>query len=200
MAKADGGTLFPLDLLAQAVLNRSTNLVPAFVSLIESKNFIAAAPLLRLQIDNCIRFHGAWLVDDPHAFASAVLKGEQIRRLKDKKGNKMSDRYLLENFAQEFPWVTKVYEQTSGYIHLSGAHIGNLFMGSTSSKEGTTEFRWGRGDDFPDDSIYIEAVEAFIAATEAMVFYISGWVNTKERESARRDMMAPIPPATTPGH
>ncbi len=189
MAKAAGGALYPLDLLAQAVLNRSTNLIPAFVYLIESQNFIAAAPLLRLQIDNCIRFHGAWLVNDPHAFASAVLRGDHIRRLKDKNGNPMTDRSLLESFAKKFPWVTKVYERTSGYIHLSDAHVGNLFVGSSATEEGTAEFKWGRGDNFPDASLYMEAVEAFIAATDAMFYYITGWVKTKqgERGEAKRE-------------
>jgi hypothetical protein len=188
MMKADGNArIFPLDMLALAVLNRSLNLIPAFVYLIESKNFIAAAPLLRLQIDNCIRFHAAWLVDHPHEFALAVLKGDHICKLKAKNGRPMTDRFLLENFAKEFRWVTKVYERTSGYIHLSNAHVSNLFVGTTSTEKCSAELRWGRGDDFPDNSVYIEAVEAFIAATDAMFHYITGWVKTKEAESGPRE-------------
>lgn len=182
MAEADGGNLFPLDLLATAVLNRSANLVPAFVHLIRSKNMIAAAPLLRLQIDNCIRFHGAWLVDDPHAFATSVIKGEHVRKIKDRNGKPMTDKHLLECFSKEFPWVSKVYERTSGYIHLSDAHVGNLFVGSKTTEDGISEFKWGAGDSYPDDSLYEESVEAFIAATKAMLTYVVGWVKTKAGE------------------
>ena len=182
MLKADGGNLFPLDILATAVLHRSANLVPAFVQLIKAKNIIAAAPLLRLQIDNCIRFHAAWLVEDPHLFASAVLKGDHVRKIKDRTGAKMTDQYLVACFSKEFPWVTKVYERTSGYIHLSDVHVGALFMGSKTSEDGMCQFQWGPGTSLPDDSLYEEAVEAFIDATKAMFRYIGGWEKTKSGE------------------
>jgi len=182
MAEADEGRVFPLDLLAAAVLNRSINLIPAFIQLIKSKNMIAAAPLLRLQLDNCIRFHGAWLVEEPHDFATAVMKGEHIGRLKDRNGKKMTDRYLLTCFKEEFPWITNVYEQTCGYIHLSNAHISNIFIGSSTEDDRVREFKIGTGDNFPDDSLHEEAVEAFIAATKAMFHYITGWIETKNGE------------------
>src|SRR5437899_1352505 len=91
MMKAADGAVFPVDLLAWAALNRSANLVPGFASLVEAWNLIAAAPLLRLQIDNCLRFYGVYIVSKPHEFAGAVLKGEQVRKMKDSKGKLMTD-------------------------------------------------------------------------------------------------------------
>ena len=55
MAEVDKGNVYPVDLRVNAVLHRSTNLVRGFALLIEQRNFICAAPLLRLQIDNCLR-------------------------------------------------------------------------------------------------------------------------------------------------
>jgi len=121
MMKAADGAVFPVDMLAWAALNRSANLIPGFASLIETRNFIAAAPLLRLQIDNCLRFYGIYIVSKPHDFASAVLKGEQIRKMKDSKGEFMTDRHLVKCVAKDFPWITRVYERTSGYVYLSDA-------------------------------------------------------------------------------
>lgn len=78
MLHADGGAIFPLDILAVATLNRSVNLVAAFTSLVEARNFVVAAPLLRLQIDNCLRFYAAWIADNCHDFATKVMKGVAV--------------------------------------------------------------------------------------------------------------------------
>jgi hypothetical protein len=60
-----GRDIYPLDLLAVAAMNRSLCLISGFRTLIASKNFISAAPLLRLQIDNCLRFFAAELAPSP---------------------------------------------------------------------------------------------------------------------------------------
>jgi len=184
MMKADGGNFFPVDLLALAALNRSANLVLGFTSLIETQNFIAAAPLLRLQIDSCLRFYGVYLVDNPHKFAGAVLKGEQIRKIRDSKGNLMTDRYLVECVAKDFPWIVRVYERTSGYIHLSRVHIASIFGESTKEEleERIAKIAIGPKGEFAKPEHYEEAVSAFIAATEALFHYVIGWVKTKERK------------------
>ena len=41
--QADGGAIYPFDLLVLATLNRSLCLLKGFVSLIEDRNFVAAA-------------------------------------------------------------------------------------------------------------------------------------------------------------
>src|ERR1039458_4375479 len=185
MMKAADGAVFPVDMLAWAALNRSANLVPAFASLIEARNLIAAAPLLRLQIDNCLRFHSVYIVGKPHDFAGAVLKGEQVRKMKDSKGKFMTDRHLVECVAKDFPWIPRVYEKTSGYVHLSDAPIASVFSETPREKldKGICEIAIGPGDKFTQPALYEEAVEAFIAATKALFHYLVGWVETKESKS-----------------
>jgi hypothetical protein len=187
MMKAADGAVFPVDLLAWAALNRSANLVPGFASLIEARNFIAAAPLLRLQIDNCLRFYGVYIVSKPDDFAHAVRKGGQVRKMKDSKGNLMTDRYLVECVAKDFPWITRVYEKTSGYVHLSDAHIASVFSETPREKldKGICEVAIGPGDKFTNPALYEEAVAAFIAATKALFHYLVRWVKTKENPAAR---------------
>ena len=46
--EAYGRTLYVFDILVVATLNRSLCLLKGFTSLIEAKNFVAAAPLIRL--------------------------------------------------------------------------------------------------------------------------------------------------------
>ena len=52
----------------------------------------------------------------------SVLRGEKVRDLKDRSGKKMTDVYLCQKLGEEFEWVPRVYERTSGYVHLSSTH------------------------------------------------------------------------------
>ncbi len=81
-----GQDLFPLDMLAIGVINRSLSLLTGFATLIRANNYIAAAHLTRPHLDNFLRFYAAWLVDKPHDFAMDVMKGVRIDKLKDKDG------------------------------------------------------------------------------------------------------------------
>ena len=86
--------LFPMDFLGIVVLHRSLHLIYGFASLIDSRNLVAAAPFLRLQVDSAIRFAAAWLVEQPHAFAMKILEGTPVRKMKAQTGELMTDRYL----------------------------------------------------------------------------------------------------------
>jgi hypothetical protein len=173
----ESGPMYPLDLLATAALNRSLNLMKGFCALIEARNFLAAAPLIRLQLDSCLRFSAAWLVDDPHDFADKVLYDKRVDRLQDRDGNQLRDRYLVDKLAKEYPWVKDVYKQTSGYIHLSNKHIINAHRPRV--EEGTLEGKIAEGDSFVTDELYLEAIAAFKAITDILFEYVYRWGYTK---------------------
>ena len=185
--KAYGGSVYPVDLLAYAAINRSVNLIQGFTTLVEKRNFISAAPLLRLQIDNCLRFYAVFLVSDPHKFATDVFKGIRVAKMRDKTGAFLTDRYLTSRLTEHHPWVKQVYDRTSGYIHLSDAHIFNIFVPTEVSKRAKNiqSLSIGPGDNFPDDTLYEEPVEAFIEATNVLFKYLVGWQQTKENPSEK---------------
>jgi len=81
--EADNKNLFALDLLAIAVYKRSISLINGFCDSIRNNNFICAAPLIRLQLDNLIRFYASFIVKNPHQFVSDVIEGKHIRNLED---------------------------------------------------------------------------------------------------------------------
>ena len=132
-------------------------------------------------MDTALRFHAAFLVDQPHDFALAVLGGERVRDLKDRDGKKMTDAYLVAKLGREFDWVPRVYERTSGYVHLSQTHlIGALRLReavSESDRSMTIKIS-AKAKPLPS-WIYIEAVDAFRAATEILLRYVHGWAFTK---------------------
>jgi hypothetical protein len=177
MVEAYGGTVYHLDLLAIAVLNRSLALISGFCLLIEAQNFICAAPLVRLQVDNCLRFSAAGLVDNPHSFARQVLDGVPVNKLRDRNNKRMTDRYLAERLTEKYPWVLKLYQEASGYIHLSDKHIFHTVREAKEDK--AVSFRVGAPDaDLPDE-IYVEAIRAFTAATDVLIDYVRDWIYAK---------------------
>lgn len=182
--RADSGNMFPLDILAISVLNRSLCLLTGFCDLVEKKNFIAAAPLLRLQLDNLLRFQGAWLSENPHTFSEEVLKGTHIRKLKDKEGNLMTDHYLIDKITKEYPVMKSVYEHTSGYIHLSDKHIFNSL--GQLEKGGAFQMKVSASDGFIKERDYLEAIRAFFEITGVLFSYMEGWALAKDGKITRR--------------
>ena len=180
MLKADNSALYPLDLLAVAVFKRSLSLIRGFTTLIEDENFICAVPLIRLQLDNLLRFYASFIVTEPHKFANDIIDGKHVRNLKDSKGNKMTDRHLVERMAEDFPWIKSVYEKTSGFIHLSNEHVFDSFKGSQNYKERKLSIAITDKDEEVSEEIKIEAIKAMCHITQELLRYLYGWTWTKD--------------------
>jgi hypothetical protein len=198
MVSAYSGALYGMDLLAWGALNRSRAHISGFESLVRAKNLICAGALLRLQLDTALRFYAAFLVDEPHAFALAVLDGQQIRRMKAKDNRSMTDAYLVQKLGAEYAWVPSVYERTSGYVHLSSTHLMSALT-PKGEEDGNFKFDMKMSAEdkaFPQE-LYIEAVDAFCASTDILLTYVHGWVYTKANPEivaelkAQRDAQKP---------
>jgi hypothetical protein len=179
MMEAYDSAMYAVDLFISGALNRSVALSEGFRSLVKAKNLICAGAILRLQIDTAIRIFAGTLVDDTNQFVSDVLKGHHIRNLKDRDGKKMTDKYLVEKLSGEYPWLPKVYEKTSSYIHLSDTHLFASVQNVDKDKR-TLSLKISAVDrDEIPEKLYVEAVDAFNAATEIIVRQVGGWIFTK---------------------
>lgn len=177
--QAEGGALYPMDLLVAAVLNRSVCLLDGFCGLIEKRNFVAAAPLLRMQLDNPLRLQAAWLVDKPHELATEVLAGTAIRIMRDRRGKKMTDQYLLSRIASEYPHLERVYEHLSGYVHLSYKHFFNM-MKLEKGHERKFQLKISAVDSHVQEETYLEALHGFAEITGILFRYVEGWRVAKD--------------------
>lgn len=177
MLEADGRKLFPLDFLAAAVINRSLSNCDAFTQLVRARNYLAAASLVRLQLDSFLRFYASYLVNDPHEFAASVLGGSEVRKLKDRSGTYMTDRHLVDSVADEYPWAPSVYKSTSGFIHLSDKHIFTTIQ--AVKDDGALAMHIGFDPNRFPRSLWVEMAEGFVAATEAQFRYLEGWAFSK---------------------
>lgn len=169
------GKLFPCDAMYLSILNRSLELFDGFVLLMKNNNYGCGMALLRMQLDNVLRFYGVLHTVDPHATAHAMLNGTKLSALKDRKGKKLKDFYLVELMAKDNSWVNHVYKLTSGYIHLSNEHVLHMLGRSQSVGDGQRKLYIGSDDDHVDAQHKIELIKAFGSITAGVFKLLAEW-------------------------
>lgn len=180
LCTTDNGTIFSLDFLVFAAINRSLSLSEAVIQLLNASNYLAAASLVRLQLDSCMRLHAAWLVDDPNDFASCVLRGTHVRKLLSANGEALTDKLLAESLGKQFPWIANVYEQCSGFVHLSNKHVSLLVSDIEPGDDfSTVSFALGARQEHVGVGKALELATAFDHMTDVLRWLIIGWRNTK---------------------
>lgn len=182
MLKADCGNLYPSDMLILAILKRSLDLLDGVLCLVDRWNFASAAPLLRLQIDSLLKlFYIAQQQDGKHAFEvfKAVLEGKRFDQLRDPSGQRLTDKRLREYAKGSYPWLDKVYEETSKMIHLSGKHI---FLSHEPIDEKNRIMRYALQVGYPNwpQSEIDKFLQAFIHTTDALLQLAREWINRKQ--------------------
>ncbi|WP_293299908.1 hypothetical protein [Pedobacter sp. UBA4863] len=172
-----GKGTYALDYYISGVLNRSLSLIFGFETLIATSNYLSAAHLVRPHLDNYLRLSAAWLVNEPHTFATEVWKGGIIRKMKDRNGKLMTDAYLKEMAAVDHPWISDLYDGTSGFIHFSDKHIANAT--SVSQEDSTLTTFIGKIDNKVSHRSRIEATIAMIEISNCIAKMVYGWIETK---------------------
>jgi hypothetical protein len=153
---------------------------------------VTARTLLRTHIDTALRFSAAWLVENPHVFAKKIIAGERINKIKDRKGNLLSDAYLVECMSASRPWLPEVYKQLSGFVHFSGSHV--FASVASLDDKGRVSFHLSEFDlDYPEES-WTELIDCFREATKILAEYLHGYAWTKralpeELEAERKRFM-----------
>lgn len=114
-----GETLCADDLFFCASVDRCIRLIDGLIPVLKDRNLTCVGILLRMQMDNCMRTYAAFIAEDRKAVIQCILDGTPIKNLKDVNGNKMLDGYLKDQLAKIDPIFPTVYDNASGYVHLS---------------------------------------------------------------------------------
>ena len=132
-----------------SAINRAVNINRGFTTLTKDDNYSCAIPLMRLMLDNCMRFWGISLVDDKHDYIRVWGSGEKISTIKDRNGKKLTDRHLSECFALLYRGVDKTYNDACAYVHFSEQ---NLYITAKvdKQKERRVDLRIDGYDHFPE--------------------------------------------------
>jgi len=181
------------DLFVASVLNRTLQLLHGFVVLIRNRNYLSAAPLFRLQLDNGLRLWAASMVQSFDVFTVEVLGGKRIDKMKSKSGEWLTDRYLVTTLSESLslPKLVTAYEYSSGFVHLSGQHV---LATHQVTEGGKLLGRIVRLDDTLSDEKWLELIEGFSSATGIVLDLVEAWSNQKTEERQSRDKTSPTRP------
>jgi len=184
---ADEGRLFPDDLVLIGTVQRSLDLIDAFTLLTERGNATAAIPLLRLQLDSCMRFFACSLLPNKSELLTKLLNGEPIKKIRTPDGNYLTDAFLHKKLSEVYPWFSHVYEFACRFVHLSTPGMVSGVTSVGSAQDRTVQFHIGPGAGRKWlEHERKEAVDAFIGATEVLCSLIGAWEVAKKQGASRR--------------
>ena len=142
-----GAPMYVLDFIVLGAVKRSLSLARGLLVLIEAKNIVCARAVLRMQLDTVTRLCAYLYVDDPEQMAEAILGGKALNKFKSTDGKPLRDGYLVDRLSERFPWVRKVYDFTSGYVHFSERQFFDAVHSVGTDEEITIRLAIGRTDD-----------------------------------------------------
>lgn len=114
-----GENLLQEDLFFCAAADRCIRLIDGFIPMLRNRNLTCAGVLLRMQMDNCMRTYAAFIAEDRNAVVNCIIDGNPIKKLKDVNGKMLMDWYLKNELTKMDPLFSRVYDNASGYVHLS---------------------------------------------------------------------------------
>ncbi len=94
-------------------------LIDGFILMLETRNFVCVAQLLRAQVGVCLRTLALFVAKDQEDYLKQVFRGVPVNRLKDRSGKNMTDGRLQDLLSEFDPEVEDVYKATSGFVHFS---------------------------------------------------------------------------------
>ena len=179
-----GKNLTKEDFYFSASANRCINLITGFIDMLKTRNLTCAGVLLRMQMDNCIRTYAAFIAEDCDAVVDCIIQGGKVSNYKDKNGKKMSDGYLKDEISKMDSVFADVYDQASGYVHLSEKAFYQMVA---SCEDNKINLYAGPNLLERHNPILIEAAEAFIHFVKQHFKMLKAVAESKERFDASLD-------------
>lgn len=130
-------SIHKFDYFALSVINRAISLNKGFKLLIETKNTLSAVSLLRLQLDNLIRYNAFLVSENPLEFINHILDNKPINEYSENKQN-FHDNFLAKQLDSRFENSYKLYKHLCNYIHYGYAHVDYIFREKEIKTENST--------------------------------------------------------------
>lgn len=171
-----GTQIRDVDWFVLAAMKKTVSLTHAFCSLIQARNTLTAAALVRLHMDTALRIFGLTLVDDIEAAGTLLMNGGNYRDLRGRDKRKLHDKVLHEELNRHFPGLSGVYENTSSFVHLTAAHI-KIGLKEVPHQP-VLQFHLRATDDDPSDEVYEDIVDAFEDTTKLILELTEGFMQS----------------------
>ena len=173
-----GESLLQEDLFFCAAADRCIRLIDGFIPMLRNRNLTCAGVLLRMQMDNCMRTYAAFIAEDRNAVVNCIIDRNPINKRKDVNGKKMMDGYLKDELTKMDPLFSRVYDNASGYVHLSE----KAFYQTVANCENNT-IGLGIGTPLPEkrNETLVEGAAAYIHFVKLQFKMLQAVVESKQR-------------------
>lgn len=133
-------------------------LIDGFIPMLETRNIVCVAQLLRAQIGVCLRTLALFVANDQVDYLKQVFRGVPVNRLKDRSGKKMTDGRLQDLLSEFDPEVEGVYRATSGFVHFSTDVLPSMGVPGEGCE---VEFNFGAVPNERNNASLVECGKAF---------------------------------------
>ncbi len=173
-----GQSLTKDDFFFCASLDRCINLIDGFIDVLNQRNLTCAGALLRLQMDNCMRSYAAFIAKDKAAVIDCIVSGERINKQVSKDEKKLTDGYLKKEISKIDSGFSDIYDQASGYIHLSEKAF---YQTIVTCENYHIDFLIGHALPEKFDPILVEIAEAFTHYVKLHYWILDAVVDSKKQ-------------------
>lgn len=172
----EGYGITEFTLFCMAILNRTINMNRGFATLVKDSNYIAAAPLVRLNLDSLLRLFASTQSEyDYETFARKVREGARIAEIRDKNGKKqLRDSELVKRIKliNGFKWTEDIYDIGSGFVHFSNYHVVSSYRIEDSIIKGGIR----KSDEFISIDEKIAATHYMCQTSKGIRIFIEDWI------------------------
>jgi hypothetical protein len=176
-----GAPVYVLDFIVLGAVKRSLSLASGLLALIDAKNIVCARAVLRMQLDTVTRLCAYLYIDNPEQVAKAILGGKPLNKFKATDGKLLRDAYLVDRLSERFPWVRRVYNFTSGYVHFSERQFFDAVHAVGNDEERTLHLAIGKTDDKYPESSWEELPACFNHLNIILEEFLSAYVERKQK-------------------
>lgn len=177
LLKADNSNIYAIDFLANAVINRAISLIKGFIILAKNDNYLTAVSLIRLQLDNALRFFASTLVKDKSEFIGHFIDGKAIKDYKDIYNKNLTDNYLAKKLNKFFPGTEQLYNNTCAFIHLSNRHLFPTITEANLNNR-SVDISIGNSNNFKINE-KIDFITTMIEVSKLVIIVIDEWIYHK---------------------
>lgn len=133
-------------------------LIDGFIPMIESRNLVCVAQLLRAQVGVCLRTFALFVAEDQDGFLERAFLDGRIDKLNDRHGRRMTDARLQSLMKPFDEQIMDVYNATSGFVHFSTSVLPSM---ATYMDDWMVDFNFGEDPNERNNEPLIECGGAF---------------------------------------
>ena len=173
-----GGKFYPTDLYLIAIINRAMAINDAYFRIAKLNNYVAAAPYIRMQMDNCISAYAGLIIDekDVFKFINHFIAGKDLYKFKAANKNPLYEKYVVQELNKKYPQFKKAYEYYNDLVHLSNQH----FKSAHNMHEGKLQVALDQGSFYSSDEGSCHDNNMCYATKRLIDLILNKWLPYKE--------------------